>query len=68
MKNSNQSSTQKEPYGQHFECNIEKCWLRMGIVTVTLLTGFTFSMTVASAKTDGTVAGHEFHYSNYRKR
>ncbi|WP_203650599.1 leucine-rich repeat domain-containing protein [Secundilactobacillus yichangensis] len=41
---------------QHFECNKEKCWVRMGIITVTMMTGFTLSMSVASANVQETSA------------
>ncbi len=58
MRNTNQSEEPKKSHHQQIECNIEKCWVRMGIVTVTLLTGFTFSMAVtgvqAAAEGEGT--------------
>lgn len=35
---------------RQFECNNEKCWLHVGLTTITLMTGFTLSMINASAQ------------------
>ncbi|MFC6255273.1 leucine-rich repeat protein [Secundilactobacillus hailunensis] len=44
------------PQLRQFKCNSEKSWVRMGIVTVTVMTGLTFSMTVASAQVSTTAS------------
>lgn len=51
MENNERSNKEVTSLGHQFECNSEKCWVRMGIITVTMMTGFTLSMTVASANT-----------------
>lgn len=36
---------------RQIECNTEKCWIHMGVLTLTLMTGFTLSTSTAGAKT-----------------
>ncbi|WP_203650193.1 collagen-binding domain-containing protein [Secundilactobacillus yichangensis] len=54
MKISSQVNRMDQGVVRPFRCNNEKCWLHAGIITVTMMTGFTLSTAIASAQMTST--------------